>query len=126
MDIDPKHANEVQALTENVEEVMLIVDKTVEMVKKRGVKLSNLKERAEALKEGCTHFQKTSIRMKRSYDEENSCCNQKTCILVVGVLVIILIIVLLATGVIPAGSSSSTPPPPNAHRPQTMNMHTLT
>ncbi|CAL8335548.1 unnamed protein product [Gadus morhua 'NCC'] len=118
MDIDPKHANKVQALTENVEVVMLIMDKNVEMVKKRAGKLSNLKERAEALKEGSKQFEKTSIRMKRSYDEKNSCCNQKTCILVVVILVIILIIVLLATGVIPMGSSSSTPPPmPTAPEP---------
>ncbi|XP_056457734.1 synaptobrevin-1-like isoform X2 [Gadus chalcogrammus] len=120
MDTDP--ANTVQALTEGTEEVVLIVRKNVEEVQKRAGKLADLDERAEALKKSSKQFEKTSIRLKRSYDEENSCCNQKkrklVVVIVVGVLVIILIIVLLATGVIPMGSSSSTPPPmPTAPKP---------
>ncbi|XP_030227446.1 synaptobrevin-like protein isoform X2 [Gadus morhua] len=107
--MDPDPANRVQALTVRMEEVALIVRKNVETVQERAGKLADVDERAEALKES------TSIRLKRSYDEENSCCNQKkrklVLVIVVGVLVIILIIVLLATGVIPMGSSSSTPPP---------------
>ncbi|XP_030227445.1 synaptobrevin isoform X1 [Gadus morhua] len=113
--MDPDPANRVQALTVRMEEVALIVRKNVETVQERAGKLADVDERAEALKESSKQFGKTSIRLKRSYDEENSCCNQKkrklVLVIVVGVLVIILIIVLLATGVIPMGSSSSTPPP---------------
>ncbi|CAL8335557.1 unnamed protein product [Gadus morhua 'NCC'] len=113
--MDPDPANRVQALTVRMEEVALIMRNNVETVQERAGKLADVDERAEALKESSKQFGKTSIRLKRSYDEENSCCNQKKrklgLVIVVGVLVIILIIVLLATGVIPMGSSSSTPPP---------------
>ncbi|CAL8335553.1 unnamed protein product [Gadus morhua 'NCC'] len=87
------------------------IERNVETVQERARKLADVDERAEALKES------TSIRLKRSYDEKNSCCNQKKrklvlVIVVAGALVIILIIVLLATGVIPMGSSSSSSLPP--------------
>ncbi|CAL8327386.1 unnamed protein product [Arctogadus glacialis] len=114
MDIDPKQANTVQALTEHTEEVALILMKNVETVQERAGKLADADERAEALKESSEQFEKTSIRMKLSHDKENCCCSQVfirhvpvIVLFALFFLIFILIGILMATGVIPVVFSNS-------------------
>ncbi|XP_033097857.1 vesicle-associated membrane protein 3-like isoform X2 [Anneissia japonica] len=85
----------LQQTQAQVNEVVDIMRVNVDKVLERDQKLSELDDRADALQQGASHFEKNAGKLKRKYWWKN--CKMMI-ILAVIVIVIIIIIVVWATG----------------------------
>lgn len=100
------HSKRLEQTQAQVDEVVGIMKINVEKVLERDSKLTILHDRANALEEGATKFERNACALKRKYWWKNL-----KMIIVIGVVVLIIVIVIViwATYGKSSGSSNSAP-----------------
>ncbi|XP_026795899.2 synaptobrevin-1 [Pangasianodon hypophthalmus] len=93
-----KGESRVQQLQEDVEEVRVIMQDNIEKAREREGKLEELDERAESMLKSSTQFRKSTKRVRKTVEIENTllpCKNRKVIAVIAGVVVLVIIVIIV-------------------------------
>ncbi|KAB5528289.1 hypothetical protein PHYPO_G00138560 [Pangasianodon hypophthalmus] len=93
-----KGESRVQQLQEDVEEVRVIMQDNIEKAREREGKLEELDERAESMLKSSTQFRKSTKRVRKTVEIENTllpCKNRKVIAAIAGVVVLVIIVIIV-------------------------------
>ncbi|XP_034192050.1 vesicle-associated membrane protein synaptobrevin [Osmia lignaria lignaria] len=93
----------LQQTQATVDEVVGIMKVNVEKVLERDQKLSELENRADALKQGATQFEQQAGKLKRKYWWKNL-----KMMIIIGIICVVILIIIIAS-VVPGSSDSDSP-----------------